>query len=92
MPVRAALQRIGHPATCVVYVLFSVADDGDVARAKVVHGDTAITPFSTGTYASRSIVYAGGAVSQACRILLSRHCPANFQKLECFAISLMENR
>jgi alkanesulfonate monooxygenase SsuD/methylene tetrahydromethanopterin reductase-like flavin-dependent oxidoreductase (luciferase family) len=33
--VRAALQRIGHPATCVVYVLFSVDDDGDVARAKV---------------------------------------------------------
>jgi carbon-monoxide dehydrogenase large subunit len=44
----------------------------DVARAKVVHGDTAITPFSTGTYASRSIVYAGGAVSQACKILVPR--------------------
>lgn len=44
----------------------------DIYRTKVVHGDTAFTPFSTGTYASRSIVYAGGAVSRACKILLPR--------------------
>ena len=35
-----------------------------VARIRVVHGDTGATPYSTGTYASRSIVMAGGAVSQ----------------------------
>ena len=34
----------------------------DVARIQVVHGDTGTTPFSTGTYASRSIVMSGGAV------------------------------
>ena len=39
---------------------------------KVVHGDTGTTPFSTGTYASRSIVMAGGAVSRACKALLPR--------------------
>ena len=33
----------------------------------VVHGDTAMTPFSTGTYASRSMVMAGGAVSRSSR-------------------------
>ena len=44
----------------------------DVLRTKVVHGDTGFTPYSTGTYASRSIVYAGGAVSQACKILIPR--------------------
>lgn len=44
----------------------------DIYRTKVVHGDTAFTPFSTGTYASRSIVYAGGAVSRACKVLMPR--------------------
>jgi len=44
----------------------------DVGRIKVLHGDTGQTPFSTGTYASRSLVMSGGAVSQACKRLLPR--------------------
>ncbi|HKQ28512.1 MAG TPA: xanthine dehydrogenase family protein molybdopterin-binding subunit [Burkholderiales bacterium] len=44
----------------------------DVARIQVVHGDTGTTPFSTGTYASRSIVMAGGATLNACRMLIPR--------------------
>jgi len=44
----------------------------DVANIRVVHGDTALTPYSTGTYASRSIVMAGGAVANACKALLPR--------------------
>ena len=44
----------------------------DVARIRVVHGDTGTTPFSTGTYASRSIVMAGGAVAEACEALVPR--------------------
>ena len=44
----------------------------DVARVRVVHGDTGTTPFSTGTYASRGIVMAGGAVGSACEALLPR--------------------
>jgi carbon-monoxide dehydrogenase large subunit len=43
-----------------------------VARIRVVHGDTGATPYSTGTYASRSIVMSGGAVSKACKMLLPR--------------------
>jgi carbon-monoxide dehydrogenase large subunit len=43
-----------------------------VGKIKVVHGDTGATPFSTGTYASRSIVMSGGAVSKACQALLPR--------------------
>jgi aerobic carbon-monoxide dehydrogenase large subunit len=41
-------------------------------RISLVHGDTAMTPFSTGTYASRSMVMAGGAVSRSCRVLKTR--------------------
>ena len=40
--------------------------------ASLLHGDTGQTPFSTGTYASRSLVMSGGAVSQACKRLLPR--------------------
>ncbi len=44
----------------------------DVARIRVVHGDTGTTPFSTGTYASRGMVMAGGAVARSCELLLPR--------------------
>ena len=38
----------------------------DVASVRVVHGDTAMTPYSTGTWGSRAMVMAGGAVAAAC--------------------------
>jgi len=44
----------------------------DVAKVRVVHGDTAMTPYSTGTWGSRSMVMAGGAVATACHELGER--------------------
>jgi len=44
----------------------------DIGRIKVVLGDTALTPYSTGTWGSRSMVMAGGAVAAACRQLAKR--------------------
>jgi aerobic carbon-monoxide dehydrogenase large subunit len=44
----------------------------DIAKISVVHGDTAMTPYSTGTWGSRSMVMAGGAVAAACRELGER--------------------
>jgi aerobic carbon-monoxide dehydrogenase large subunit len=41
-------------------------------RVRVQLGDTAITPYSTGTWGSRSIVMAGSAVGQACKELQQR--------------------
>jgi aerobic carbon-monoxide dehydrogenase large subunit len=41
-------------------------------RIRVVHGDTALTPYSTGTWGSRCMVVAGGAVASACRELAQR--------------------
>ncbi len=43
-----------------------------VARMRVVHGDTALTPYSTGTWGSRCMVVAGGAVAAACSALALR--------------------
>jgi carbon-monoxide dehydrogenase large subunit len=41
-------------------------------KIRVILGDTGTTPYSTGTYASRSIVMSGGAVANACKELLPR--------------------
>jgi aerobic carbon-monoxide dehydrogenase large subunit len=41
-------------------------------RVRIIHGDTAMTPYSTGTWGSRCIVMAGGAVASACRELGER--------------------
>jgi carbon-monoxide dehydrogenase large subunit len=43
-----------------------------IARIRVVHGDTALTPYSTGTWGSRCAVMAGGAVATSCRALGER--------------------
>jgi carbon-monoxide dehydrogenase large subunit len=41
----------------------------DPEQISVRHGDTAISPFGFGTFASRSIVMAGGAVARSSRML-----------------------
>ena len=43
-----------------------------LASIRVVHGDTALTPYSTGTWGSRCMVTAGGAVGTVCRDLAAR--------------------
>lgn len=55
------LAQIAHEVTGVPY---------DAIR--VTLGDTATTPFSTGAYASRGIVMAGGAVSRAAEVVGER--------------------
>jgi len=43
-----------------------------IARIRVALGDTAMTPYSTGTWGSRALVMAGGAVASACAELADR--------------------
>ncbi|HUP94288.1 MAG TPA: xanthine dehydrogenase family protein molybdopterin-binding subunit [Burkholderiales bacterium] len=38
----------------------------DPANVRLIHGDTAQTPYSTGTWGSRCMVMSGGAVATAC--------------------------
>jgi carbon-monoxide dehydrogenase large subunit len=54
-----------------------------LAKIAVVLGDTALTPFSTGTYASRSITMAGGAVARACQALKTRLATIAAHLLQC---------
>jgi carbon-monoxide dehydrogenase large subunit len=59
----------------------------DIARIRVVHGDTGTTPYSTGTYASRSIVMAGGAVSNACKALAPRLVAIGAHLMQCALVT-----
>ena len=52
-------------------------------RIQVVHGDTGLTPFSTGTYASRSIVMSGGAVGKGCEALIPRFVAIGAHLMQC---------
>ncbi len=54
----------------------------DVAKIKVIHGDTAMTPYSTGTWGSRCMVMAGGAVSVACKEIAKRAAKIGAQLLQ----------
>ncbi|UUX96447.1 xanthine dehydrogenase family protein molybdopterin-binding subunit [Aquabacterium sp. J223] len=44
----------------------------DEADVRLVHGDTALSPYSTGTWGSRCAVMSGGAVATACKTLAQR--------------------
>ena len=44
----------------------------DLSKIRVLHGDTAMSPYSTGTWGSRAMVMAGGAVATACEELARR--------------------
>src|SRR5262249_4948424 len=44
----------------------------DPANVRLIHGDTALTPYSTGTWGSRSMVMSGGAVAAACDAIANR--------------------
>ena len=52
-------------------------------KIKVIHGDTGATPYSTGTYASRSIVMAGGATIKACQELIPRIINIGAHLIQC---------
>ena len=55
----------------------------DIDRIQVIHGDTGTTPYSVGTFASRSMVMAGGAVGEACEALIPRYIRIGAHLLQC---------
>ncbi|MCH8001480.1 MAG: xanthine dehydrogenase family protein [Proteobacteria bacterium] len=54
----------------------------DIDKVKLVHGDTEYTPYSTGTWGSRCMVMAGGAVATACKELAERVAKIGAQLLQ----------
>src|SRR5205814_4438911 len=41
----------------------------DPENVRLVHGDIGLTPYSTGTWGSRSMVMSGGALAAACDVI-----------------------
>ncbi|MDR5782300.1 xanthine dehydrogenase family protein molybdopterin-binding subunit [Caballeronia sp. LZ065] len=72
LEVRAGIHSHGQGMETTLAQIASEVLGVTLQKIKVVHGDTALTPYSTGTYASRSIVMAGGAVAATCRELVPR--------------------
>jgi carbon-monoxide dehydrogenase large subunit len=55
----------------------------DPSRISVRHGDTEVTAFGFGTFASRSMVMSGGAVARASRVLRDKLCRIGAHLLQC---------
>ena len=72
LEVRAGIVTIGQGLETTLAQVASEILTIPVARIKVKLGDTATTPYSTGAYASRGIVMAGGAVSRTAEKLAER--------------------
>ena len=60
----------------------------DVAKVRLSHGDTALSPYSTGTWGSRSMVMSGGAVAAACKEMAKRVKQIAAKLLGCDAAAL----
>lgn len=72
LEVRVGVQSHGQGMETTLAQVASEILGIDPENVSVIHGDTDLTPYSAGTYASRSIVMAGGAVVRASRILADR--------------------
>jgi carbon-monoxide dehydrogenase large subunit len=55
----------------------------DPQNVRLVHGDTGLTPYSTGTWGSRSMVMSGGAVAKACRLLRTKMAAIAAHQMKC---------
>jgi carbon-monoxide dehydrogenase large subunit len=60
----------GHETTLAQIAAHELGIDPD--RISLRYGDTATSPMGFGTFASRSIVFAGGAVARSCRLLVEK--------------------
>ena len=61
----------------------------DPENVRLVHGDTGLTPYSTGTWGSRSMVMSGGAVATACETIAGRVKAIGSRLLEVAAADLV---
>jgi aerobic carbon-monoxide dehydrogenase large subunit len=60
----------GHETTLAQIAAHELGIDPD--RISIRYGDTATAPFGFGTFASRTIVFAGGAVAKSCRLIADK--------------------
>jgi aerobic carbon-monoxide dehydrogenase large subunit len=83
LEVRVGTQSIGQGLETTLAQVASEILGLDAAIINVIHGDTALTPYSTGAYASRSMVMAGGAVSRSSEVLAKRIARIGAHLMQC---------
>jgi carbon-monoxide dehydrogenase large subunit len=72
LEVRAGIQSIGQGLETTLAQIASECIGVDPGDVLVKLGDTEISPYSSGAWGSRGIVWAGGATARACKELASR--------------------
>jgi aerobic carbon-monoxide dehydrogenase large subunit len=70
--VRAGIQSIGQGLETTLAQIASEFLGVDAAAVHVKLGDTELSPYSSGAWGSRGIVWAGGATARACKELAAR--------------------
>jgi carbon-monoxide dehydrogenase large subunit len=72
LTVKAGIQSHGQGLETTLAQVASEVLGVDPAKVHVVHGDTDTAPYGMGTFASRSMVMAGGATFRACEQLAAK--------------------
>ncbi|MGE0035110.1 MAG: xanthine dehydrogenase family protein molybdopterin-binding subunit [Xanthobacteraceae bacterium] len=72
LDVRAGIQSIGQGLETTLAQIASECLGIDTDKIQVKLGDTELSPYSSGAWGSRGIVWAGGATSRACKELATR--------------------
>jgi carbon-monoxide dehydrogenase large subunit len=72
LDVRVGIQNIGQGLETTLAQIASECLGVDPADVQVRLGDTEISPYSSGAWGSRGIVWAGGATARACKELAGR--------------------
>lgn len=87
--VRAGIQSIGQGLETTLAQVASEILTIPTDHIQVLLGDTAMTPYSTGAYASRGMVMAGGAVSKSAGVLADRIKLIAAHLLQCEAAEIV---
>ena len=72
LDVRAGIQSIGQGLETTLAQIASECLGIDTEKIQVKLGDTELSPYSSGAWGSRGIVWAGGATARACKELATR--------------------
>ena len=72
LDVRAGIQSIGQGLETTLAQIASECLGIDTDKIQVKLGDTELSPYSSGAWGSRGIVWAGGATARACKELATR--------------------
>jgi carbon-monoxide dehydrogenase large subunit len=86
--VRVGIQSHGQGLETTLAQVVCEVLDVDPANITVLHGDTETSPYGMGTFASRSMVMAGGATYKACEELAAKVLEIAGHMLQCDPASL----